>query len=250
MDVLAHWHPVLPSRLLKRRPVGVRLAGVPHHRAMGENGAMAWAWAYLGVSAAGALLVLNAFRPMRHQFLIVPSFFAGIYTAEMPVWHVVWQVAATAAFAAVGAFGSWPGWVGLGVNLAAWGGLVAHFKVSGRAHHVFTRAEAEVALSPVEVDGLPLHGGETMWRFPRLVYPLPRPVRSFDVVRHVDYVGDRQRAHRLDVIRRRHDPPARAPVLVYIHGGRGSSVTSANRACPSSTSRPGGGGSRSPSTTA
>jgi acetyl esterase/lipase len=186
---------------------------------MSENGAMAWGWAYLAVSVAGALLVLNAFRPMRHQFLIVPSFFAGLYTAEMPVWHVVWQVAATAAFAAAGAFGSWPGWVGLGLSLAAWVGLLVHFRVSGGAHHVFARAEAEIPLPPVEVDGLPLHGGETMWRFPRLVYPLPRPVRSFEVSRNLDYAGDGQRAHRLDIIRRRSDPPSAAPVLVYIHGG-------------------------------
>ena len=102
---------------------------------------MAWAWVYLAVSVAGALLVLNAFRPLRHQFLVVPSFFAGWYTGEMPVWHVVWQVAVTAVFAATGAFRWWPAWVGLGVNLAAWAGLLVHFRISGHAHHVFARAE-------------------------------------------------------------------------------------------------------------
>ena len=30
---------------------------------------------------------------MRNQLLVVPSFFAGWYTAEMPVWHIAWQVA-------------------------------------------------------------------------------------------------------------------------------------------------------------
>jgi len=63
---------------------------------------MAWSWVYLGVSVVGALLVLNAFRPLRHQLLVVPSFFAGWYTGEMPVWHIVWQVAATVAFALEG----------------------------------------------------------------------------------------------------------------------------------------------------
>ncbi len=58
-----------------------------------------------------------------------------------------------------------------------------------------------------------------MWRFPRLLYPLPRPARSVTVVRNIDYAGDGTRAHRLDVIRRRIDPPTGAPVLVYIHGG-------------------------------
>jgi acetyl esterase/lipase len=180
---------------------------------------MAWAWVYLAVSLVGALLVVNAFRPMRHQLLVVPSFFAGWYTAEMPVWHIVWQVAATVAFALVGALGSWPGWLALGVNLAAWTGLVVHARVSGHARHVFTRAEAEVSLGAVEIDGLPMHGGHTMWRWPRLVYPLPRPARSVRVTRNIDYAGDGLRAHRLDVIRRRVDPPTGAPVLVYIHGG-------------------------------
>ena len=63
---------------------------------------MAWAWVYLAVSVAGALLVANAFRPLRRPLLLVPSFFAGWYTGEMPVWHIVWQVAATIAFGARG----------------------------------------------------------------------------------------------------------------------------------------------------
>ncbi len=180
---------------------------------------MAWAWVYLAVSLIGAVLVVNAFRPARHQLLIVPSFFAGWYTAEMPLWHIVWQAAATVAFALEGALGSWPGWVALGVNAAAWTGLVVHARLSAGAGGVFSRAEAEMGLPAADVDDLPGHGGQTMWRFPRLVYPLPRPVRSVQVVRNVDYWGDGVRAHRLDIIRRRGEAPAGAPVLVYIHGG-------------------------------
>jgi len=180
---------------------------------------MAWAWVYLAVSVVGALLVANAFRPARHPILGVPSFFAGWYTAEMPVWHIVWQVGATVAFGVEGALGSWPGWVALGVNAASWTGLVVHARVSGSARHVFTMAEEEVPLPGTDGDVLPLHGGHTMWRFPRLIYPFPRPARSVQVVRNIDYAGDGARAHRLDVIRRRAAPPTGAPVLVYIHGG-------------------------------
>jgi acetyl esterase/lipase len=180
---------------------------------------MAWAWVYLAVSVVGAGLVLNAFRPARHQLLLVPSFFAGWYTAEMPVWHIAWQVAATVAFALEGAFGSWPGWVGLGVNAAAWSGLVVHARVSASAGAVFRRAEDEMPLPASDRDGLPVRGGDTMWRFPRLLYPLPRPSRSVRAVRNIDYFGDGIRTHRLDIIRRRVDPPQGAPVLVYIHGG-------------------------------
>jgi acetyl esterase/lipase len=181
---------------------------------------MAWSWVYLGVSVVGALLVVNAFRPMRHPLLLVPSFFAGVYTGEMPVWHVVWQVAATALFAFAGALRYWPGWVALGINAAAWTGLAVHARVSANARQVFARAEEQPQPVPA-IDGLdlPRHGGDTMWRFPRLIYPLPRPARSMRVSRNIDYGGDGLRRHRLDVIRRRAHPPAGAPVLIYIHGG-------------------------------
>jgi acetyl esterase/lipase len=186
---------------------------------MSEDGAMAWAWVYLAVSVVGAFLVANAFRPARHPVLGVPSFFAGWYTAEMPVWHIVWQVGATVAFALEGALGSWPGWVALGVNAASWTGLVVHARLSGRARDVFTLAEEEVPMPVADGEVVPLHGGQTMWRFPRLVYPLPRPARSVQVDRNIDYEGDGIRAHRLDVIRRRVAPAVGAPVLIYIHGG-------------------------------
>ena len=47
-----------------------------------------------------------------------------------------------------------------------------------------------------------------MWRFPRLLYPLPRPARSVTAVHNIDYAGDGLHRHRLDIIRRRHDPPS------------------------------------------
>jgi acetyl esterase/lipase len=184
-----------------------------------QDGAMSWAWAYLAVSVLGALFVVNAFRPVRHELLVVPSFFAGWYTGEMPVWHIVWQAAATVGFALAGALGYWPGWVGLAVNLLAWTGLVVLVRSSVRARLVFSRAEAAVRLPVVNGIDVPAHGGHTMWRFPRLVYPLPRPARSVQVVRDVDYAGDGLRRHRLDIISQRGVPPVGAPVLVHIHGG-------------------------------
>jgi acetyl esterase/lipase len=186
---------------------------------MSEDGAMAWAWVYLGVSLVGAALVVNAFRPSRRPILAVPSFFAGWYIAELPVWHIVWQVAATVAFALVGALRWWPGWLGLGVSVAAWTGLVVQARLSAGAGAVFSRSLEELPLPDPDVVDLPAHGGHTMWRWPRLAFPLPRPSISVQVVRNIDYVGDGLRAHRLDVIRRRVDPPTGAPVLVNIHGG-------------------------------
>ncbi len=186
---------------------------------MGEDGSMTWAWVYFASSLVGAALVLNAFRPPRHEYLLVPSFFAGWYTGELPVWHIVWQVAATGVFALTGAFRWWPGWVGLAVAVSSWTGLGVLAAIGHGADRVFAGVEAEGAIAPAEGVVLPVGGRDTMWRFPRLAYPLPRPARSVKAVRNIDYVGDAVHAHRLDIIRRRVDPPTAGPVLVYIHGG-------------------------------
>jgi len=180
---------------------------------------MAWSWAYLASSLVGAVLVLNAFRPARHHFLLVPSFFAGWYTGEMPVWHIVWQVAVTGVFAVLGAFGSWPGWVGLAVAVSSWIGLAVLAGIGHRAGRVFDNLGQYPALALTEDISVPASGADTMWRFPRLAYPLPRPSSSTKAVRNIDYAGDGLHRHRLDIIRRRVDPPTAGPVLVYIHGG-------------------------------
>ncbi len=180
---------------------------------------MAWSWAYLGVSLFGAALVLNAFRPLKNGAFVVQSFFAGWYTAEMPVWHIVWQAAFTVGFASEGALRFWPGWLGLAVAVASWGGLGLHFAIGNKARAVLTQAEAEVPLPPIEGLELPRSGRDTMWRFPRLIWPLPRPTLAVRTFRNIDYWGDGRRAHMLDVIVGRGATPERAPVFVYIHGG-------------------------------
>lgn len=176
---------------------------------------MAWAWAYLSVSIVGAAFVVNAYRPIRVPPLSGLSFFAGWPTAELAPWHMAWQALATAGFAAAGAFGSWPGWAGLAITGVAWVGLVGLVLESLEARGVLDRALAEGG-----IEAPPASGRHTMWRLPRLLYPLPRPARSMRVTRHVDYAGDGARHHRLDVMVRRRDPPQEAaPVLLYIHGG-------------------------------
>ena len=167
---------------------------------------MAWAWAYLGVSVFGALLVGNAFRPSRRPMMAVPSFFAGWYTNEMAVWHIIWQVAATVVFGLEGALHSWPGWVGLAINAVAWTGLVRLARIADQSRLIFDRVAQEVALGIADDVVLPRHGGETMWRYPRLLYPLPRPARSVSVLKNLDYFGDGARC-----APPRHHPPAGGP---------------------------------------
>lgn len=168
----------------------------------------------------GLAFVVNGFRPVRVEPLSVPSFFAGWPTAELPLWHVAWQALATAAFAALGAFGWWPGRVGLGVMVVSWIGLGVLAVRAARAGRVLDEAFPSTLWSTVEgTVPLPVDGRDTMWRFPRLLWPFPRPVRFIRRWHDIDYAGDGSHRHHLDVMVRRDDPPAAGPVLVYVHGG-------------------------------
>ena len=179
---------------------------------------MGWSWAYLAVSVVGATFAFNAYRPSRSGPTSVFSFFGGWLTGELPLHHIFWQALATVGFGVLGAFGWWPGWVGLAVTLVSWVALVGLFNEARRSKTVIEAALAAIQGDPGTHSEEPLDTA-TMWRAWRLVFPIARPGRSFEVVRNVDYAGDGLKAHRLDVIRRRTDQPIAGPVMVYIHGG-------------------------------
>lgn len=179
---------------------------------------MGWSWAYLAVSFVGAGFAFNAYRPSRSGPTSVFSFFGGWLTGELPLHHICWQALATVGFGLLGAFGSWPGWVGLAVTLVSWVALVGLFREGRRSKTVVEAALAAINGAPATHSGEPLDT-ETMWRAWRLVFPIARPGRTFEVIKNVDYAGDGLKAHRLDVIRRRTDQPTAGPVMVYIHGG-------------------------------
>src|SRR5471030_879856 len=102
---------------------------------------MIWSWLYLA-----AALVLNAFRPPRHRHLLVPSFFAGWSTGELPLWHILWQLAVTVVAAFLGAFRFWPGWLGLVVALASWTGLAVLALIGHRSDRIFADLEIDPSL--------------------------------------------------------------------------------------------------------
>jgi acetyl esterase/lipase len=179
-----------------------------------------WAWAYLSVSVVGAAFVVNAYRPARSGPISVVSFFAGWLTGELPLHNIAWQALATAAFGLAGAFGFWPGWVGLGITFCCWVALVGLFR-SGRA----SRAVIDEALgatgagSEEDEEGLAEVLAETMWTARRLLVPVARHGKKYELIRNIDYGGDGIKAQRLDILRRRADPPVAGPVMVYVHGG-------------------------------
>ena len=59
-------------------------------------------------------------------------------------------------------------------------------------------------------------GWDSSWKVSRAV---PLRGRSVGITKNIDYWGDGDRRHRLDIYRARHTAPEGAPVMVYIHGG-------------------------------
>jgi acetyl esterase/lipase len=172
---------------------------------------------YLAVTVVGAIGVLLAYRPFRHEPLSVPSFFVGWLVGEVPIQNIAWQVAATVVFGIYGAFAGWAGWLGLAVAVVSWAGLVG-LAISGR------RAAGVVgaALDEVRSADFPVPTGNvkpTWGRWWRVTQAFPLKGRSVEATRNLDYWGDGRKRHRLDVYRSRLAPPAGAPVMVYIHGG-------------------------------
>jgi acetyl esterase/lipase len=100
--------------------------------------------AYLIAAAVGVAFALNAHRPFaRTGRLSVSAFFAGWLTAELPLWHIVWQLVATAGFVAAGALAAWPGWLGLALAVVSWALLADLFVRARKARDIIERALEE-----------------------------------------------------------------------------------------------------------
>lgn len=176
--------------------------------------------AFLVVSILGALLTVNAYRPLVQRGpLSVFAFFAGWLASELPFHRLALQVVVAAFFVWQGALDAWQGWVALALLAASW---VAHWYLVGEANAA--RDVAEAAL----VEAL---GGDYRDRIlpelaDRFDPPLPRHrlVRPFRhhhpdvrVTKNLSY-GRYGRRNRLDVYRHV-DEPDGCPVLLQVHGG-------------------------------
>jgi acetyl esterase/lipase len=174
-------------------------------------------YVFLAVTLIGALGVLNAYRPARREPLTVPSFVAGWLVGELPIQNIVWQAVATVLFGLYGAFTAWAGLVGLFITGASWVGLVGLAVVGHRADGVV--ADALGAASGPPLARVPISTKAEWGRWWRLTQAVPLRGRHVEVIENIDYWGDGIKAHRLDIVRSRRNPPRSAPVMVYIHGG-------------------------------
>ncbi len=175
------------------------------------------AWVSLVVSMVFAVLVVNAFFPIRRDPFTVVSFSLGWIPSELPVQLGAVLAATTVALDVSGALQAWPGWLGLVVAVVACAGFV---RLTVLAHEAGARVEAalrEATGGPVRAEGIEDRAVWNKWW--RLSIGVPLRWRGIRRVRNVDYWGDGNYRHKLDILSRRSVPPQGAPVLVYIHGG-------------------------------
>ncbi len=172
---------------------------------------------FLAVSIAFAVLVVNAYHPVKREPFTVASFALGWIPGELPLQVCAVEVAGAAVFAWDGALGSWPGWVGLAVAAGSWAGLVQLAVIAHGAGELVDEALEGAKGGAITADGFDPDPSWNRWW--RLVIAVPFRWWGIKRVRNVDYWGDGNYRHKLDLLTRRSQPPVGAPVLVYIHGG-------------------------------
>ncbi len=172
---------------------------------------------YLAVSMVFAALAVNAFVPVRREPFTVASFAMGWIPGELPLHMVALLVAATAAFGANGALSTWPGWVALAVTVFTGLAFLRLAVVAGQVGSLVDEALGQATGGAVEV--LADHPTPLWNRRWRLIIAVPLRLRGIRRARNIDYWGDGNYRHKLDILTRRGVVPEGAPVLVYIHGG-------------------------------
>lgn len=168
-------------------------------------------WIFLAGAVWGALLTLNALRPVRQRWPWVGlSFFAGWMTTELALHHLLWQGVFTYVLLRWGALSQTAGLVALGVTVLSWFGLawmvVSAFQDAGAFRGAIEGAVPEAGGVKTRVD----------WS--RVILPFWIRRGAVERLRDLHYMEDGKRRHRLDIYRHR-DVPEGAPVLLQIHGG-------------------------------
>jgi acetyl esterase/lipase len=174
-------------------------------------------YAFLIVTLVGGAAVLLAYHPIRREPLTVVSFSLAWIPNELAFQTIVWQMIATALFIWGGALDGWAGWLGLALAIAEWIGLVGLGLTGQRASQVVAASLDEVRSPAFPVPDRPT--APTWGKWWRVTRGIPLRSRAVEDDSNIDYWGDGSKRHRLDIYRSRLAPPAKAPVMVYIHGG-------------------------------
>ncbi len=172
---------------------------------------------FLAVSIAFAILVVNALFPVKREPVTVASFALGWIPGELPVQVAVVEIAGVVLFALNGALRTWPGWLGLAVAVVSVAGFLRLTALAGGARAVVDAALDGAAGGAVSADVFDPNAAWNHWW--RLAIAVPLRWWGIRRARNIDYWGDGNYRHKLDILTRRNVRPDGAPVLVYIHGG-------------------------------
>ena len=169
---------------------------------------MFWSILLLAMGVWAIAATFNAFRPLRNDWLLLPSMLWSWVVIELPGQHVVIQMVLTAALGWLGAFESPVGWLGLALLTVAWIGSIALVIRSRGARGVVDRTLRRV--------GIPRSGsGVPTWR---VLAAFPFRGRTVQRLKDIPYRRIAGRVVKLDIYRPRAAGPPR-PILLYLHGG-------------------------------
>jgi len=174
-------------------------------------------WAFLAFTAISTLLAVVAWAPLRREPFSVASFVMGWVVAEVPVHTAVIVLAGSVVLGGTAHPRNAVWWLAAAFGLLA---LVIYLALAVSAHRSAGRVDQALetaAGGPLRADATDLAPAWVTWW--RLVLAVPFRFGRIRRFRNIDYVGDGIYRHKLDVLVRRDDPPSRAPVMVYIHGG-------------------------------
>lgn len=175
---------------------------------------------FLAVSVIGALATSMAVFRVRHPAILgFPIMMTGWLVGEYALFHLAWQVVATAAFVGLGALDEPAGVAGLVVTVASWIGLIFAWRVSRRAWPT-AEAALRVGLGDDYLERLDPSRRAALRDQPEpglIRRPLRHDRSGIEIESDVAY-GELGRRNLLDVYRPIElDGPA--PVVVQVHGG-------------------------------
>jgi acetyl esterase/lipase len=160
----------------------------------------------LGVWSSAA--VFNALRPIRWEWLLLPSMLWSWVVIELPAQHAAAQMIAAAVLVKFGALDHTIGWVGLVILPASWVGSVLLITRSRGSRQVVENELTRAGMAPPSTT-VPL------WR---VLFAAPIHGRQVEKIRNVEFQRIAGRVLRLDVYRHR-DGGTNRPALLYFHGG-------------------------------
>jgi acetyl esterase/lipase len=178
--------------------------------------------ALLVLGLVGAIATaISLWPPHRPGTLALAAFFVGWLVSELPLHTALLELGLAALLALHGGVTTTADWLGLALVGLSLLGLAHHVRLATATTLVIERALA-AGLGRDYHDRIDpqlrkSYDPSTSWS--QLAFIWPSRPRHVDRIQNVVYgtVGDRPL--RLDVFRRRAEPPTRAPVFLYVHGG-------------------------------